>query len=106
MDNSNPTSYYFLGLAYLYQKDFVKSEDALKKALELDSVNPDITDAYKSLKFAKSEAVMNEGIILFEADKPKEALEKFNNALSLCEENGYAHYYRGLIFDGQNNSNC
>lgn len=99
LDPSNPTSHYFLGIAYLYQKNFDKSEIALKKAMELDSINPDIKDAYKTLKFSKSEQIMNEGISLFESDMLEKAVAKFNNAIELCNENGYAHYYRGLALD-------
>jgi len=104
LDQSNPTSHYFLGLAYLYNGDFQNAEISLKKALELDSVNPDISDAFKSLKFAKSEKIMQEGLTLLEADKTKEALSKFNEALEVCSENGYAHYYKGFILDSQNAS--
>lgn len=99
IDASNPNSHYFLGLAYLYKKDFVNAEKYLLKAKELDKVNPDIQDAYKTLQFAKSEAAMNEGIKLFESSKNNEAIEQFNKALELCPENGYAHYYRGLAYD-------
>ncbi len=101
LDSSNPTSYYFLGLAYYYKKDYNKAETALKKALELDNINPDIIDAYKSLKFAQSEEEMNKGIALFDTNKTAEALQKFNKAITLCNENGYAYYYRGLAYDSQ-----
>lgn len=116
LDTSNPNTHYFLGLAYLYKKDFTKSETALKKAMELESgdpnvtvdkvVNPDIADAYKALKFAQSEQLMNTGIKLFENNKNDDAIINFNKAITICPENGYAYYYRGLAYDtkGQNNS--
>jgi len=104
LDPANPNSHYFIGLAYLYKKDYVNSEKYLKKAKELDSVNPDIADALKSLQFAKSEEIMNKGIQLFENNKNEEAIANFNKAITLCAENGYAYYYRGLVYDtkGQN----
>ena len=106
IDNSNPNAYYFLGLAYLYKKDFNNAETALKKAKELDDINPDIDDAIKSLKFEKSEQQMNIGIKLFENNKNDDAIINFTKALTICPENGYAYYYRGLAYDtkGQNNS--
>ncbi len=101
MDSSNPNSYYFLGLAYYYKKDYIKADNALKKALQLDSLNPDIIDAYKSLKFARSEEEMNKGIALFDSKKFPEAIQKFNSAINMCPENGYAYYYRGITYDTQ-----
>ena len=83
----------------LVQQTYTNAEKYLLKARELDKVNPDIQDAYKTLQFAKSEAAMNEGIKLFENSKNNEAIEQFNKALELCPENGYAHYYRGLTYD-------
>ena len=102
LDSSNPMANYFLGLAYLYKKDYEKADISLKKALELDNVNPDIIDAYKTLKFARSEAEMNKGITLLENNKNKEAIELFNQAISYCTNNGYAYYYRGLAYSGLN----
>ena len=69
-----------------------------------DDINPDIKDAYKSLKFEQSEQLMNAGIKLFENNKNDEAINNFNKAISTCADNGYAYYYRGLAYDtkGQN----
>ncbi|MCR4881184.1 MAG: tetratricopeptide repeat protein [bacterium] len=98
-DASSPNAYYFLGLAYLYKKDYPKAEIALKKAKELDDLNPDIEDAYKSLKFAQSEQLMNTAIKQFENNKNDDALNNFNKSIAICAENGYAYYYRGLVYD-------
>ena len=103
LDATNPNTHYFLGLAYFYKKDYVNAEKALKVASELDSVNPDIKDAIKSLKFAQSEIVMNTGIKLFEAGKNDDAIINFNKAINLCDENGYAYYYRALAYDAKEN---
>ncbi len=104
LDASSPTINYFLGLAYLYKKDYAKADSALKKALSLDNLNPDIADAYKSLKFARSEEEMNKGIALLEKSQLDGAILSFDKALEFCKENGYAYYYRGLAQDskGQN----
>ena len=99
MDSANPNVYYFLGLACLYKKDYNNSEMYLTRAKQLDDLNPDIQDAYKSLQFAKSEDLMNKGIKLFEDGKNDAAITNFNNAINLCKENGYAFYYRGLAYD-------
>ncbi len=103
LDATNPNTHYFLGLAYFYKKDYLNAEKALKIASELDSVNPDIKDAIKSLKFAQSEIVMNTGIKLFEAGKNDDAIINFNKAINLCDENGYAYYYRALAYDAKEN---
>ncbi|MDD3593940.1 MAG: tetratricopeptide repeat protein [Candidatus Gastranaerophilales bacterium] len=101
MDPSNPNAHYFLGLAYYYKKDYAKAEASLKKAASLDNINPDIQDALKTVKFAQSEEKMNKAVELFDKNSYTEALTMLNAAITLSPENGYAYYYRGMVYDVQ-----
>jgi tetratricopeptide (TPR) repeat protein len=114
--------YLHLGDVYARQKDFPKSEEAFKKALELDATS---ADAYHGLAVvynaqgrmeqaaeAAAKAVelhgaagggdatsaFNAGAILVNSGKSAEALVQFQRAIKLDPSLAEAHYQLGVAF--------
>ena len=92
---------YYIGYLYSEQKNWTLAETYLKKALQ---INPQ-SEASELLAYVNqngSLSVLNEGIELFEKNNFRQALIKFNDVLKSDAKNAYAYYYRGLIYDEQN----
>src|SRR5688572_12725549 len=115
--------YYNLALAYTNKKDYAQAETAYKKVVEL---KPDSADAYTGLaniynaqkKFdlaaeasanaakysggaaggggGSAEAIYNQGVILFNAQKFPEAKTQFESAVKTDPNMAMAHYQLGM----------
>ncbi len=69
LDNKNETGYFQLGNAYIMIKEYTKALDTYNKVTKL---NPNFW-----------QVINNQGLILYEIDKKKEALSKFKLAAKL-----------------------
>jgi tetratricopeptide (TPR) repeat protein len=116
--------YYNIGYAYSQKKDFVKSEESFKKAIELKA---DYIEAYNGLatiynaqkKFDEAQAasqkaaslasaggaaaggggvdaLYNQGVIAWNAGKAEDAKKAFEEALKLDPKHANSHYQLGM----------
>ena len=72
LDNKNETGYFQLGNAYLMLKEYTKALDTYNKVTKL---NPDFW-----------QVINNQGLILYEINKKKEALSKFELAAKISND--------------------
>lgn len=124
--------YRLVGYSYMQKKDYAKSEEAYKKAIEL---KPDSGDAYSGLaslynaqrKFDEAaaasakatelstnlsatggagvgaDAMYNQGVILWNAGKIPEAKKQFEGAVAANPNHAEAHYQLGMALVNEGN---
>jgi superkiller protein 3 len=92
---------YYLGTAYHQKKDLVKASAAYKKALSLKSSYPEAQEALASIEQQTASQELDKAIALYEAKNYTQALTQINQALVRNNKDATAHYYKGLILDGQ-----
>lgn len=89
---------YYIGYLYAQQQNWAVSESYLRKAIKMNpqsGANDILSDVVKN----NALVILNEGINLYEKNDFVNALNKLNSAISKDEQNSYAYYYRGLIYD-------
>jgi Tfp pilus assembly protein PilF len=86
------------GLANLYntQKKFDLAAEASKKAMELSAATPGGAAGAAAAGGASANAVFNQGVILWNAQKFAEARAQFEQAVKLDPNLAEAHYWLGM----------
>ncbi len=100
-DGNDPDYHYYLGTAYHQQKNLPKAEAAYKKAL---SLKPGYTEAQQALGGIEQQAAsanLEKAVTAYNQKNYPTALTLVNQALSKNNQEPMAHYYKGLILDGQ-----
>jgi len=90
-------------IACLYGED-EKFEDAkfyLEKAITFNKNNTQAVEYLKSIEETEKSNRLNAAIALYEEQKYDESLAQFNEILSKDNQNAYAYYYRGMIYDAK-----
>lgn len=100
-DASSADYAYYLGTAYHQKNDLPKAQAAYKKALTL---KPDYVEAQQALASIEQQAAsadLNKAIDAYNKKSYPVALTLVNQALAKNGNDAMAHYYKGLILDGQ-----
>lgn len=91
---------YYIGYLYSEKQNWVEAEKYLKQSV---AINPE-SEAKNLISYVERNLSVNalsEGISLYENKNIDGALNKFNEILKKEKDNGYAYYYRALIYDEQ-----
>lgn len=100
LNTKNAEIPYYIGYLYSEQQKWEEAETYLKKAVALNSES----NAKQLLDYVSQNGnlgVLNSGIELYEKKDFTAALSKFNEVLKKENNNAFAYYYRGLIYDEQ-----
>ena len=92
---------YYIGYLYSEQQNWTLAENYLNKALQKNPKS-EAKDLLNYVVQNGSLKILNEGIELYENNNYQTALLKFSEVLKKETNNAYAYYYRGLIYDAQN----
>jgi len=103
IDNKNSDALYYLGSAYYSNKNYAKALDYYQKALAIVPDNKDIISSISASKVAIAEAKLEKGLSEYNSKKYLIALQIFNDAIKFDPDNGYAYYYKGLVYDALKN---
>lgn len=101
-DAQNADYAYYLGTAYHQKNDLSQARQAYQKALSLNSGHEEARQALASLDEAAASQELEKAIEAFNKKNYASALTLVNQALAKRREEPLAHYYKGLILDGQN----
>jgi tetratricopeptide (TPR) repeat protein len=100
--DANTADYaYYLGTAYHQKKELPKAQTAYQKAL---SLRPGYTEAQQALASIEQEVAsqdLEKAIEAYNGKRYPQALTLVNQALLKNNQDAMAHYYKGLILDGQ-----
>jgi tetratricopeptide (TPR) repeat protein len=92
---------YSLGTAYHQKKDFANAESAYKSAITLKPGYAEAEQALAALRSEVSAAELELAIDAYNKQQYATALTRVDQALGKNPQDAMAHYYRGLILDGQ-----
>lgn len=99
LDSANSDANYYLGTSYYSKKNYSKALEYYKKAQLLAPDNKDIAQAISDTKLVMSDEQMEKGLKLYNQKNYQAALKTLNDATALNPDNGYAYYYKGLVYD-------
>lgn len=92
---------YSLGTAYHQKKDFINAESAYKSAIALKPGYAEAEQALAALRSETASAELESAIDAYNKQQYSAALTRVDQALGKNPQDAMAHYYRGLILDGQ-----
>lgn len=92
---------YTIACLYGEKEDYAKTKDYLQKAIVFNKNNTSAIEYLKSIESAEDDQLLNDAITLYESNNYDESLTKFNQILSKTDDNAYALYYRGMIYDAK-----
>lgn len=90
---------YYIGVLYSEEGDNDSAESYLKKALTLNKNNEKASTYLESVLSQNNANMLNKAIELYEAGDYENSLIALNKLLVTDPMNSYAFYYRGMIFD-------
>ena len=90
---------YYIACLYGEKENYVKTREYLEKAIAFNKNNTQAVEYLKSLDEADKSKLLTDAIALYEANNYDESFAKFNELLSKDNQNSYALYYRGMIYD-------
>jgi len=96
---------YAIACLYGEEEDFVNAKEYLQKAVAFNKNNTQAIEYLQSIDEMEKSNLLNDAIALYEANKLDESLIKFNEVLSKDNQNSYALYYRGMIYDTKQQRN-
>ncbi|WP_373531220.1 tetratricopeptide repeat protein [Vampirovibrio sp.] len=100
--DANTADYaYYLGTAYHQKKDLPKAQAAYQKALSLRAGYPEAQQALASINLQGASQDLENAIEAYNGKRYPQALSLVNQALAKNNQDAMAHYYKGLILDGQ-----
>ncbi len=91
---------YYIGYLYSEKQNWIEAEKYLRQSV---AINPN-SEAKNLMSYVEqniSASSLNDGIKLFESGNYENALTKFNEILKKETNNGFAYYYRAMIYDEQ-----
>jgi len=103
VDSKNSDALYYLGTAYYSGKSYSKALEYYQRALAISPDNKDIISAISDTKVAIGESKLEKGLKEYNSKKYLLALQTFNDVIKTDPNNGYAYYYRGLVYDALKN---
>ncbi|MDD3014118.1 MAG: tetratricopeptide repeat protein [Candidatus Gastranaerophilales bacterium] len=103
MDNNNSDALYYLGSAYYTNKSYAKALEYYQKALIISPDDKNIITSINDTKSAIAESKLEKGLNEFNSKKYLLALQTFTDAIKINPNNGYAYYYRALVYDALKN---
>lgn len=92
---------YYIGALYADSENYTDAEAYLNKALTLNKNNKQAEELLAQIKEQNTSTALNDAIEFYEAQKYDESLALLNKVISEDNDNVYAYYYRGMIFDAQ-----
>ena len=104
MKPDSNTAYYISAL-YADKGDMQNAISYADKAISLDNNNSDAISLKKDLEGNVVAGNLQQAIELFDKENYDESLALLNKVLSSDNQNSYALYYRGMIYDAKNNYN-
>ncbi len=90
---------YYIGALYSDTGNYTEAENYLNKALTLNKNNQNAKELLASIKDQNNSLTLDNAIKLYDEQKYDESLELLNKVLSYNNQNAYALYYRGMIYD-------
>lgn len=92
---------YYIAVLYGDKEDYESAKNYLGKAIAFNKNNKQAADYLNSIEEMDRSNLLNEAINKYEAQNYVESLKDFNKLLSRDNNNAYALYYRGMIYDSQ-----
>jgi tetratricopeptide (TPR) repeat protein len=100
--DANTADYaYYLGTAYHQKKDLPKAQAAYQKALSLRAGYTEAQQALASINQQVASQDLEKAIEAYNGKRYPQALTLVNQTLIKNNQDAMAHYYKGLILDGQ-----
>ncbi len=96
---------YYIAALYGEKEDYVNAKIYLGKSIAFNKNNQQAIDYLHSIEEMDRANLLNEAINKYEAQKYDESLSDLNKLLAKEPKNGYALYYRGMIYDAQSKHN-
>ena len=96
---------YYIGCLYGEKEDYQNARDYLEKAIVFDKNNLKAKEYLESIDESMLANLLNDAITLYEDSNYDESLSKLNEYLAHDENNAYALYYRGMIYDAKEKRN-
>ena len=101
-DDKNTNVMYQIASSYL---ELGKTEEAkvyLNKIIELDPQNEAVLGVLKNIELSNISNLLNEALSFYEKKDYYKAMTTLDKVISLDDQNPYAFYYKGVIYDEQN----
>ena len=92
---------YYIGALYSDMGNYSEAESYLNKAVSLNKTNQNAIDLLASIKEQNNSIALDNAIKLYDEQKYDESLDLLNKVLSYNNQNAYALYYRGMIYDAK-----
>ena len=108
LENSNSQNkalyHYYLGTALHQKKDLTKALAEYKTSRNLDPTLAEANEAVEMLEKQQAGDTLTAAVEAFNRKKYAEALTLINKTITADPANATAHYYKGLIYNAQNNA--
>lgn len=92
---------YYIGALYVDSEKYPEAQEYLNKALSLNKNNEKAQELLSQINEQNKATALNNAIQLYESEKYDESLGLLNDILSKDNQNAYAYYYRGMIYDAK-----
>ena len=102
MAPNNADYQYYLGTAYHQKNDLPRAEAAYKKAVSLNPNQAEAKQMLASIQQGQVQADLQKAMDYYDHKNYVAALTAVNAALAKNGQDPTAHYYKGLILEGQN----
>ncbi len=96
---------YYIAALYAEQDKWAEAKTYAAKSLALNKTNKDALTLYNSINEQENSAALEKAIALFDAEKYDQSLTEFNAIIAKDAKNGYALYYRGMVYDAKEKYN-
>ena len=96
---------YYIACLYGEKEDYEKTKEYLQKAIAFNKNNTRAIEYLQSIEESDKSKLLTDAIALYDANNYDERLVKFNELLSKDNQNSYALYYRGMIYDTKEKRN-
>lgn len=96
---------YYIAVLYGEKEDYVNAKNYLGKAIAFNKNNKQAIEYLKSIEEMDMGNLLNNAIAKYEAENYDEAFTDFNTLIAKNTNNGYALYYRGMIYDSKGKHN-
>lgn len=103
LNPSNSDIAYSIGAIYANMENYEKAKSYFEKSLNLNSSNKMAKEGLSDMNEIISQNSVIEAVKLIDAQKYQEALVILNKAILSNPKNPDAYYYKGSVYDAQNN---
>jgi len=103
VDEKNADALFYMGTAYYSKQNYGKALEYYQKALTINPDNKELISSINDAKVANAQIKLEKGLKEYNSKNYTKALQLFNDVIKTDPGNGYAYYYRGMVYDAFKN---